>query len=405
MKSFAEIYPELISEWSDENVISPDKISYGSNRKIIWNGECGHTWDASAKNRGHGHGCPYCTGNKVLNGFNDLATLYPELCEEWSDINTLRPEDVTAHAPRSAWWECRKCKVIWKARIADRADGHGCPVCAGEKLLPGLNDFATLNPWLAMEWSARNEIKADEVWSKSRKSVWWKCGTCGHEWKAVINSRVKGQECPVCCGRKLMKGYNDLKTLYPEIAAEWDYIRNEGMLPEEMRAVSTESVFWKDSFGHMWKARISDRTEGAECPICKANRIAELKQRAVIHYAREAGEMIEIGNEDIIGISLQLFLPVYKVAIEFPDKHRYTYSQYNRENAKNWLCFNSGIKLYRIITPDDEEFNNCICITIPDDSDDIISQAIQAVFDRSGIETDVDIGRDKAKIMELNMDV
>lgn len=27
--------------------------------------------------------CPYCTGRKVLAGFNDLASLFPKLAKEW----------------------------------------------------------------------------------------------------------------------------------------------------------------------------------------------------------------------------------------------------------------------------------------------------------------------------------
>ena len=88
MISFAEKHPELVGEWAEENEIRPENISYGSNKKVIWNGICGHSWEASIKNRGNKHGCPYCSGNKVLKGVNDLATLYPELVDEWDGVTT-----------------------------------------------------------------------------------------------------------------------------------------------------------------------------------------------------------------------------------------------------------------------------------------------------------------------------
>ena len=62
MISFAEKYPDLVGEWAPENEASPSEVSYGSNRMIMWRGMCGHYWTASAKNRGKGHGCPYCSG-------------------------------------------------------------------------------------------------------------------------------------------------------------------------------------------------------------------------------------------------------------------------------------------------------------------------------------------------------
>ena len=103
MISFAEKYPDLVSEWAKENEIRPESISYGSNKKVIWNGSCGHTWTASIKNRGNNHGCPYCSGNKVLKGVNDLATLYPQLVEEWDESNRpLMPDMVSRKAKDNA---------------------------------------------------------------------------------------------------------------------------------------------------------------------------------------------------------------------------------------------------------------------------------------------------------------
>ena len=45
-------------------------------------------------------GCPYCSHNKVLGGFNDLATLFPEVADEWSDKNEKKPTQVTVFANR-----------------------------------------------------------------------------------------------------------------------------------------------------------------------------------------------------------------------------------------------------------------------------------------------------------------
>ena len=75
-------------------------------------------------------------------------------------------------------------------------------------------------PELAKEWSEKNAPKrADEVFPKSRENVWWKCRVCGYEWRAVIDSRVKGSSCPVCSDRVVVAGMNDLATtaLPPDI--------------------------------------------------------------------------------------------------------------------------------------------------------------------------------------------
>ena len=88
-KMLAAVRPELTSEWSERNLpLTPDSVTHGSNKIVWWNGKCGHEWRASIKNRViSGSGCPYCSHNAILEGYNDLASQKPELAAEWSDKN------------------------------------------------------------------------------------------------------------------------------------------------------------------------------------------------------------------------------------------------------------------------------------------------------------------------------
>ena len=50
--SLAEVHPELVFEWSEKNLpLTPDDITFGSNKKIWWKGACGHEWKTSVKAR------------------------------------------------------------------------------------------------------------------------------------------------------------------------------------------------------------------------------------------------------------------------------------------------------------------------------------------------------------------
>ncbi len=41
----SEVHPELVLEWSERNLpLTPDKITYGSNKIVWWIGTCGHEW-------------------------------------------------------------------------------------------------------------------------------------------------------------------------------------------------------------------------------------------------------------------------------------------------------------------------------------------------------------------------
>lgn len=48
--SLASVHPELIPEWSEKNLpLTPDKITFGSNKRVWWKGACGHEWETSVK--------------------------------------------------------------------------------------------------------------------------------------------------------------------------------------------------------------------------------------------------------------------------------------------------------------------------------------------------------------------
>ena len=99
----------------------------------------------------------------------------------------------------------------------------------------------------------------------SDKKVWWKCSK-GHEWQASISHRSQGRGCPYCSGRKTLKGYNDLQTINPAVAKEWNYEKNNGLMPADVTPNSDIKAWWKCSNGHEWQATIGSRHKGSGCP-------------------------------------------------------------------------------------------------------------------------------------------
>ena len=128
--------PVLAKEWDyDRNIISPSEVTVASGKKVWWKCDKGHEWEAAISKRSNGRGCPYCSGQKVLKGYNDLATLNPTLIEEWNynkNIDVL-PTGVSAHSGRKVWWKCSKCNHEWQATIDKRSNGRGCPKCKNKK--------------------------------------------------------------------------------------------------------------------------------------------------------------------------------------------------------------------------------------------------------------------------------
>ncbi|MCR4719209.1 MAG: zinc-ribbon domain-containing protein, partial [Firmicutes bacterium] len=130
------VNPTLAKEWNYEknNELTPMDISSNSSKKVWWKCSKGHEWQATIVNRNRGSGCPYCSGRYAIKGENDLQTVNPFLTKEWNyrKNGNLRPESFTASSGQKVWWKCSKGHE-WQARIADRNNGNGCPVCSKEK--------------------------------------------------------------------------------------------------------------------------------------------------------------------------------------------------------------------------------------------------------------------------------
>lgn len=113
---------------------------------------------------------------------------------------------------------------------------------------------------------------ADVTWG-SREAVWWRCAH-GHTWQAQVHSRTHGSGCPVCAGRKVLAGENDLGSRFPEIAAQWHPERNEGLTPQQVSAYANRKVWWRCPAGHDYAALVSSRTRnGSGCPYCAGRKV------------------------------------------------------------------------------------------------------------------------------------
>lgn len=127
-------------------------------------------------------------------------------------------------------------------------------------------------PKIAEEWNTQRNgnLMPNMVTAYSNKKVWWRC-KAGHEWQAVIAARTtQNSACPYCAGKRVLSGFNDLATVYPNIAAQWDGELNGNLTPNMVLPGSHKRVWWKCGDGHVWKAAVFSRTGKAKCgcPVC-----------------------------------------------------------------------------------------------------------------------------------------
>lgn len=275
----ATTHPKLAAEWHPQlnKPLTPESVSAGTGKSIWWRctNDSRHVWPARAINRFNGAGCPFCSGRRPLPGVNDFETLYPNLAREWHPTRngSKLPSEFLPNSHKKVWWQCSKVKKHeWETSVGHRLRTN-CPYCANRQISQGENDLASVDKGLARQWNLEKNkpLKASEVPAGSQKVVWWTCMDFGHEWEASVVSRHRGNGCPYCANKKLLQGFNDLRTTHPNLASEWDFNKNETINPEDVMRGSNVKVWWicKSDSTHSWFASIAPRaSKGVGCPVC-----------------------------------------------------------------------------------------------------------------------------------------
>ncbi len=93
----------------------------------------------------------------------------------------------------------------------------------------------------------------------------WKCSK-GHTWQKSINGRTSSRPkgCPVCAGRAIQVGFNDLATTHPELCLQ--IVAGD---PRAVSAGSNQRFTWKCSKGHEFTATVVNRAiKKTSCAKC-----------------------------------------------------------------------------------------------------------------------------------------
>lgn len=266
------MFPTIAAEWDYElNDEGPETYFSHSNQTVNWICDKGHPWPARINNRTSSNtGCPYCKNKMVIPGVNDLRTLFPYIADEWDcKKNERDPSEYLPSSNYYANWVCSRGHR-WKSKIYHRTEGRGCPHCNGTKPIQGENDFETLFPRIAEEWHpSKNGRTPDEFAIRSHFEAIWIC-PLKHEYKSPIYRRTRGSGCPVCDGKTVIPGINDLETRAPHLAKEWDFLKNGELRPSMVALHSNRKVHWKcPECKHEWQTSPNNRiNQGTKCPAC-----------------------------------------------------------------------------------------------------------------------------------------
>ena len=135
------------------------------------------------------------------------------------------------------------------------------------------NSIVAFSPELLQEWDYKKNgrINPEFVSINSHKKYYWICPK-NHSYEAIVKNRVHGTGCPICAGKVVMQGVNDLGSFaennMPELLKEWDYSSNNDAL-EEIYFNTLKSYMWVCfRCGRRYKKSAYERNKGNACPYC-----------------------------------------------------------------------------------------------------------------------------------------
>ena len=286
----AILAPDLAKEWhpTKNGSLTAETVVATSQKRVWWlcNKESDHVWRIAVSNRFNGSKCPYCAGRKVALS-NCLATLLPELADEWHPTKNgkLTPFDVCGGSSRKVWWQCKvNAEHVWRTDPIHRTSrGSGCPKCGNKKSAEAKKvpkdgqSLLDLYPGVALIWDfqANGDLTPSMVKSSAHQKVHWACKEAeDHRWEAPVlritaSSKTGNSGCPFCAGKRA-SSTNNLVNDFPSLADEWDYESNGDLIPKNMPTGSGKKVSWICPVAeeHRWLATVASRTRGNGCPFC-----------------------------------------------------------------------------------------------------------------------------------------
>ena len=201
-------------------------------------------------------------------------------------------------------------------------------------------------PHLVKEWhpTKNGDLTPNDITHGSHKKVWWLCSN-GHTYSQQINNKtILKYGCPECSGRRASET-NNLSTQYPEIVKEWHPTLNKDFKATEVTYGSEKKVWWLCPKGHSYKATINNRTlRQSGCPQC-SNQSSEPEIRILTEFKYLFDNVVSRYKEN--GIEIDIYLPKYKVGIEYDGEHWHKEKE-EQDLDKNKLLITQRINLVRV---------------------------------------------------------
>ena len=299
-KSFAS--HEKSNHWSHKNgEIKPRQVFNSSNKKYLFNCECGHEFDSSLNNitGQHNTWCSYCANQKLCEkkdcqSCHEKSFASHEKSKYWSHKNgEIKPQQVFNGSNKKYWFDCGDCGHEFESSLNEITGQHNtwCSYCANKKLCEKESCQSCLEKSFASHeksqyWSDKNgEIKPIQVFKSANTKYWFDCGDCGHEFNSILyNITGNNQWCAYCSNppQKLCEK-DDCQSCYENSFASHEKSKywskkNGHVKPIQVFKGSSNAKYWFDcnTCGHQFNIRLADVTgNNSWCSYCANKKLCE----------------------------------------------------------------------------------------------------------------------------------
>ena len=331
--------PELIKWWNYEKNwnITPDMVNRGSNKKYWRKCEKWHEWEATIASRSkRWNWCPYCSNQKLLKWYNDLATTHPELAKQWNYEKNwnITPDMVNAGSNKKYWWRCEKWHE-WEAVLVSRANGCWCSICSG-------NSKKTDEEFKEEMMRINPDIIILDKYETAKTRLKCKCKICWNEREVVANHLQQWQWCPNCANIKRWEEQRiwqenfitRMKEMNPNILVLWKY-----------KTAHDRVKVMCLNCGHRRSPLAWDILRWTWCPNCCHTSTSYIEKFIFYAFAAIIGKNNLISRDKkIIGKELDIYVPKYNFAIE-PWSRFWHKDKLNEDLHKRKMCEKKWIKL------------------------------------------------------------
>lgn len=287
---------------------------------------------------------------KLLHGRESLAKKRPEIAAQWHPTKNgdFTPDELPSSSSVWVWWKCPKGHE-WENSINGRKT-DACPICLNRYVVSGQNDLATTHPEIAKQWhpTKNGELTPQHVHAGSHVRAHW-VGPCGHEWDTTVAARMRNTAggCPVCNGKQVLQGFNDLATRHPELAAELHPVKSAHIDPTKI--VSGDyKVWWQCKHGHEWEATIGARIRGTGCPNCR--RQTSWNEQALGYYISKIYPDTA-SRSKIDGVEADIHIITQNLVFEYDGEKWHTVERIDGDIAKYYHMQQKNVVLIRVREP------------------------------------------------------